>query len=76
MSCPELDFLVDFSKRYPEVVGSRMMGGGFGGCTINLVQGDFVETFKASASEVYLEKFGIQLTPIEVEISDGVQIIK
>ena len=38
VSCPELDFLVDFSKKYDEVIGARMMGGGFGGCTINLIR--------------------------------------
>ncbi|RPD90076.1 galactokinase, partial [Aureibaculum marinum] len=42
VSCPELDFLVDFSKKYDEVIGARMMGGGFGGCTINIIHRDAV----------------------------------
>src|SRR5690606_13512087 len=41
VSCPELDFLVDYVKSFPEVIGARMMGGGFGGCTINLVKKSF-----------------------------------
>src|SRR5690606_14109318 len=42
-SCRGLDFLVDFAKRFPQVSGVRMMGGGFGGCTINIVQQSFVQ---------------------------------
>ena len=47
MSCPELDCLVDLVSESPEVIGARMMGGGFGGCTINLVQTSYVQDLVA-----------------------------
>ena len=43
VSRKELDYLVNDSKKYKEVLGSRMMGGGFGGCTINFIREDFIE---------------------------------
>ena len=76
VSCNELDFLVALSKDMPEVVGSRMMGGGFGGCTINLVKEDFVDTFIDRATKAYKKEFDIDLTPILVATSNGVEIIK
>lgn len=72
VSCEELDFMVDFSKKYPEVIGSRLMGGGFGGCTINLVKSDEVANYITDISEAYLHKFSKSLTPIFVEVSEGV----
>ncbi|WP_420401899.1 galactokinase [Flagellimonas sp.] len=75
VSCPELDFLVDLAKGFEGVIGSRMMGGGFGGCTINLVQQDQVESFIATASQAYSEKFNIQLSPFTVAIGDGVKLV-
>jgi galactokinase len=76
VSCPELDFLVDLSKDIPQVVGSRMMGGGFGGCTINLVEESFVNEFMDLASNAYKQKFDINLTSILVATSNGVETIK
>lgn len=75
VSCPELDFLVDLSKDLPQVVGSRMMGGGFGGCTINLVEEGFVNEFMDLASKAYKEQFDINLTSILVATSNGVEIV-
>ena len=75
VSCPELDFLVDLSKDLPQVVGSRMMGGGFGGCTINLVEEGFVNEFMNLASKAYKQKFDINLTSILVATSNGVETI-
>ncbi len=66
VSCPELDFLVDFSEDKPYVLGSRMMGGGFGGCTINLIHQDHVEAYVEEVSKAYKYKFNIDLTPIVV----------
>ncbi len=74
VSCPELDFLVDFSKNYKEVIGARMMGGGFGGCTINLIHADAVERFTIDASEAYFNKFDIKLTAFEANPSEGTSI--
>lgn len=76
VSCKELDFLVDLSKQYPQVVGSRMMGGGFGGCTINLIEEGFVNEFMDIATKAYNTTFDIQLTSILVATSNGVEIIK
>lgn len=76
VSCPELDFLVDFSKKYNEVIGARMMGGGFGGCTINIIHEDAVEEFTAAAEKAYFEKFNIKLTAFEANPSEGTSIRK
>jgi galactokinase len=76
VSCPELDFLVDLSKDISQVVGSRMMGGGFGGCTINLVEEGFVNEFMDLASKAYKEQFDINLTSILVATSNGVETVK
>lgn len=71
VSCPELDFLVDFTKDKPFVVGARMMGGGFGGCTINLVAKENKEAFIKEAAQAYKQQFGIDLRAYEVAISQG-----
>ena len=76
VSCPELDFLVDFSKNFDEVIGARMMGGGFGGCTINIVHENAVEKFTEAASEAYFNKFNIKLTAFEANPSEGTSIKK
>ncbi|RPD91616.1 galactokinase, partial [Aureibaculum marinum] len=70
----ELDFLVDFSKKYDEVIGARMMGGGFGGCTINIIHRDAVTAFVKEASKAYFEKFNIKLTAFEAMPSEGTRI--
>ena len=74
VSCPELDFLVDFSKNYDAVIGARMMGGGFGGCTINIIHQDEVAAFTAAASEAYFNEFNIKLTAFEANPSEGTAI--
>ena len=71
VSCPELDFLVDYSKDMPYVVGARMMGGGFGGCTINLVAREEKDRFVGQLAEAYKKQFGLELKTYEVSISDG-----
>lgn len=71
VSCPELNFLVDFTSDRAEVLGARMMGGGFGGCTLNLVLKDQNETFKSEITAAYQEKFGHPPTIYEVSIVDG-----
>ena len=76
VSCTELDFLVDFSKNFTQVVGSRMMGGGFGGCTINLVEEGFVNEFMDMAAKAYKKQFDLDLTAILVATSNGVEIVK
>jgi galactokinase len=70
VSCPELDFLNDQAKKYG-VTGSRVMGGGFGGCTINLVKEDKVEEFVKQATEAYEKEFNIKPKVYDVVIKDG-----
>ncbi|WP_394750508.1 galactokinase [Spongiimicrobium salis] len=74
VSCPELDFLVDFSKSNEQVLGARCMGGGFGGCTINIVHENAVEVYIQKISEAYEKAFGIQLTAFEASPSEGTSI--
>lgn len=57
VSCPELDFLVDQSRDMDAVLGARMMGGGFGGCTLNLIKRDAIENFKSSIKTNYEKQF-------------------
>lgn len=73
VSCKELDFMVDYSKDHQEVIGSRMMGGGFGGCTINLIHQDFLDNYIEAISIAYFNAFNIKLSPIFVKTSDGVK---
>ena len=75
VSCKELDFLVDQTRELDYVLGSRMMGGGFGGCTINIVHKDKVEELIENVSAAYEEKYNIQLSSITTTISDGVKRI-
>ncbi|WP_296091992.1 galactokinase [Alloprevotella tannerae] len=70
VSCPELDFLVDVARDCG-VSGARMMGGGFGGCTINLVSQELYANFIEKARVSYQEKFGKAPIVIDVVIGDG-----
>jgi galactokinase len=70
VSCEELDFLNDIAFDCG-VTGSRVMGGGFGGCTINLVKNELYETFITTAKERFKEKFGRSPKVYDVVISDG-----
>lgn len=76
VSCPELDFLVEHSQDFEAVVGARMMGGGFGGCTINLIKTDAVDEFIEKMSFAYHQAFNIQLQTYIVNISNGVEVIE
>ena len=70
VSCPELDFLNDIAREYG-VTGSRVMGGGFGGCTINLVKDDLYDEFLGRAIDRYEQNFKIKPKVYDVIISDG-----
>jgi len=69
VSCEELDYLVELAKGQPGVVGARMMGGGFGGCTINIVQADQVSSFSEHIQSRYQGQYAkvpeIYVTSIE-----------
>ncbi len=70
VSCEELDFLVEVARECG-VAGSRMMGGGFGGCTINLVKCDMYDHFKEVATRKFKAEYDIEPEVIDVVISDG-----
>ncbi|MDE6768697.1 MAG: galactokinase, partial [Muribaculaceae bacterium] len=70
VSCEELDFLNEIAKECG-VTGSRIMGGGFGGCTINLVRKDIANEFKKTVVSKFNEKYGHEPKVYPVVISDG-----
>lgn len=75
VSCPELDFLVELSKREDQILGARMMGGGFGGCTLNLIHEDAVHSFVKKAATSYKDKFGIELSHFITRPSQGTTLL-
>ena len=75
VSCSELDFLVDLAKNDSSVIGSRMMGGGFGGCTLNLIEKDKLDDFISKAKLEYKQKYGFAISIYPVNITDGTKII-
>ena len=75
VSCAELDFLVDAVRNHPGVLGARMMGGGFGGCTINLVKEEAIEELIREVAASYSKMMGKELTPYLASIEDGTSII-
>ena len=76
VSCSELDFLVDQAKKNKYVLGARMMGGGFGGCTINLIARNEVDAFAESTSKAYKSRFKKECSFYFIELSDGTHLIK
>lgn len=75
VSCTELDFLVELAKNNSNVLGARMMGGGFGGCTINIIANNTAQSFIDEALIAYKEKFGIDAEAYVVQTSDGTRKI-
>ena len=75
VSCPELDLLVELAKSKTGVLGARMMGGGFGGCTINIIQKSKTVQILEELSAAYEQKFGWKPEPIFVTIQDGVGVV-
>lgn len=76
VSCAELDLLVDLSRQEPAVIGSRMMGGGFGGCTINLIQQDKVDEVTQRISATYKKQTGITPAVYELDIAEGASVLR
>ena len=70
MACVDVDFLNDLAKENG-VTGSRIMGGGFGGCTINLVKEELYDKFISDAKAKYSAKYGKEPKVYDVVISDG-----
>ena len=75
VSCEELDYLVDLAKKSTAVLGARMMGGGFGGCTINIIKKAETAYFLEETKKAYKKKFGYDCTVIKVKLSQGTQLI-
>ena len=75
VSCKELDFLVAAVQDIPQVIGARMMGGGFGGCTINLIENQRVAEIEQEVTEQYKKKFHIDLKTYISFIDSGTHII-
>ena len=76
VSCAELDFLVNAVSENKNVLGSRMMGGGFGGCTINIIDEQKIDEITEKLFSSYKKELGLQLTSYIVKASDGTSIVK
>lgn len=75
ITCPEIDFMADYANRHPDVLGARMMGGGFGGCTLNLIKSGMEDALIKQLNQAYSDRFSLEITPIKVEIAEGVSLI-
>ena len=73
VSCPEIDFLVETAQSLPGTIGSRMTGGGFGGCTVSLVEEASIPEFKEKLYSGYKEKYGLEAAFYVVDAGDGVR---
>lgn len=76
VSCPESDFLVDEARKHASIIGARQMGGGFGGCTINLVEKEKAAATVGAITAAYKTKFGIDAPVYEMATSNGTYEIK
>ncbi len=75
VSCEEIDILVDLAWKTPGVIGSRITGGGFGGCTVSIVENDGVDGFIETIGKKYKEKVGHEAEFYVVEIGDGAHVL-
>lgn len=76
VSCKELDYLVEATREYKDILGARMMGGGFGGCTINLINKNFTKIFIKIITQQYKLNFKLDLGVIIAKPQEGLKIIK
>jgi galactokinase len=76
VSCIELDFLVDQVRNTEGVAGARMMGGGFGGCTINLIKSNQVDAIVQRVSQAYTDAFHLEMKPYVVSVEEGSTVLK
>jgi galactokinase len=75
VSCKELDFLVDWVRHNNTVLGARMMGGGFGGCTINLVKEDAIDALVKDTTEAYRKAMNLEPITYIARIEDGTSVL-
>lgn len=71
VTCPELDFLREEASKIDGVLGSRMTGAGFGGCTVSIIREDAVDTYINTVGEAYKNKFGIEASFYVTDVGDG-----
>ena len=76
VSCKELDFLVNQVSNNPDVLGARLIGGGFGGCTINIVREEAISQLTEQLSSTYKSAMGLELTTYVAQIEQGTELIK
>ena len=76
VSCDELDFMVEETLKENGVLGARIMGGGFGGCSINLIKDENVDDVISTITDKYKKAFGIGMKVYRVKISDGINEYK
>ena len=76
VSCEEIDILVDLAQAMPGVIGSRITGGGFGGCTVNIVKNEVVDVFITEIGKEYKEKVGHEAEFYVVDIGDGARVLR
>ena len=74
VSCPELDLLTDLARSIEGVIGSRMTGAGFGGCTVSIVHADALETFRTLVTKEYHRQTGIEPEIYLCNVSGGAQV--
>ena len=75
VSCPEMDILAEEAWKVPGVLGSRMTGGGFGGCTVSIVENDQVDTFIETVGSAYEKRTGIKADFYVVDIGQGAGVL-
>ena len=71
VSCPEIDYLTETAWTIPGVIGSRITGGGFGGCSVSIIKNDAIEAYKEAVTMPYKEKFGLNLEFYVAEPGEG-----
>jgi len=76
VTCPETDFLATFAQQFPGVLGSRMTGAGFGGCTVTLIADDQADAFVESLGRAYEERFGLHADFYAAEIGEGARELR
>lgn len=76
VSCKELDLLTDIARSITGVIGSRMTGAGFGGCTVSIVHKDALETFQTRVRKEYHEQIGIEPEIYLCNVGDGAQVLR
>ena len=75
VSCEELDTLAEEAWNVDGCIGSRMTGGGFGGCTVSIVRDEAVDTFVKQVGEAYKKKIGYEASFYVVSIGDGPRVV-